>query len=239
MSLLPGVAQLLVVSDQEEAALLWIHCLSQRSLRATAATLDAAPSQILSRDAYALIVLDIQDDASRALAICRYARATFAGPILFFTYEVDERFHLEAYRAGIDECIAKPIGISLAVAKVVSWLRRTPPSPAYRHGVEPVHFQIDRMRRLLTTPEGKIARLSKLECRLLSLLLDNRGQIMPSERMVAQLWAGNSTMSGRRLKNLVHRLRRKIEPDPDQPRYLRTVPGYGYCFDTETRPVSR
>jgi two-component system OmpR family response regulator len=229
------MAPVLVVSDQQESAQLWVHCLAQRSLGATAAMLDADSGQIRALSAYTLLILDIQDDAARALAICRYARATFAGPILFFTYEYDERFHLEAYRAGIDECIAKPIGASLAVAKVLSWLRRTSPWPAYPHGLEFAHFHIDSIHRLLTTPDGKTARLSKLECRLLSFLIDNPGQILPSDRMVDQIWAGKTTMSVRRLKNLVYRLRKKIEPDPDQPRYLRTVPGYGYCFDTETR----
>jgi len=64
-------------------------------------------------------------------------------------------------------------------------------------------------------------------------LHDNHGQIVPPDRLIDQVWIGNPSMTFAHLKNLVYRLRRKIEPDPDQPRYLNTVPGYGYSFDAE------
>jgi two-component system OmpR family response regulator len=241
--------QVLVVSDHQETESLWVHCLEQRSLRAKAARLNADSRQIISVNGCELIILDIQDYGERALAICRYARATFAGPILLFTYEYDERFHLEAYRVGIDESITKPIGNTLAVAKVLSWLRRASESPVRRNASIPhslyrpgmgrdaavagYDFRIDTVQRLLTTPEGRIAKLSKLECRLLSFLSDNAGEIVSPNLMLDQVWAGRSSMNLSRLKNLIYRLRKKIEPDPEQPRYLRTVPGYGYSFDAE------
>jgi len=242
--------QVLVVCDQQETEVLWIHCLEQQALRATATSFDGDPRQIASLDAYGLIILDIQDDRDRVLAICRYARATFAGLILLFTYEHDERFHLEAYRAGIDECIAKPIGNTLAVAKVLAWLGHTWEPPGHRYGsvfpASPIpaatarghhtttpNFHINTIQRLLITPEGKITKLSKLECRLLTFLYDNHGQIVPPDRLIDQVWTGNPAMNFAHLKNLVYRLRRKIEPDPDRPRYLHTVSGYGYSLDVE------
>ena len=168
---------------------------------------------------------------------------------MLFTYEYDERFHLEAYRAGIDESISKPIGSTLAVAKVFAWLHRTSYPPAHRRNGMSHHpyeigithsqsitiptFRIDTMERLLTTPEGKIAKLSKLECRLLAFLIDNSGVTVSPDRMMDEVWAGDPSMNVSRLKNLVYRLRKKIEPDPVHLRYLHTVPGHGYFFDAE------
>lgn len=243
--------QVLVLSDQRETESLWIHCLEQRSLRAIAAKISADSKQIgtSSLEACELMVLDIQAYGECALALCRSARTRFDGPILLFTYEDDERFHLEAYRAGADESITKPIGIALAVSKVLAWLRRI--SQSLTQSSEGSHqnghhslvnhdawprvekFQMDTMQRLVTTPEGKVTKLSKLEYRLLEFFAENPGTILAPYQLLDEVWMGNPSMSPTRLKNLVYRLRKKIEPDPDVPCYLCTIPGFGYSFKAE------
>lgn len=233
MDLSTRTAQVLVVSDQQDSALLWVHCLAQRELQAAAVMLDTTPSQNLSLDKTELLVLDIQDDPMRALALCRYARATFAGPILLFTYECDERFHIQAYEAGVEECVAKPIGSALAVAKVNAWLRWTPRSLQHRPNGKLLDFQIDHRHRRLKTPADRVVKLSKLEFRLLSFLISHRRQILLPEQMMGQVWEGDTEMKLSRLKNLVYRLRKKMEPDPERPCYLRTIPGHGYFFDAD------
>ena len=242
--------RILVVSDHHETESLWVYNLGYRSLQAVAANFHSDPRIISLPADYELIILDIHDSRENALAISRYARASFDAPILLFTYERDERFHVEAYCAGIDEIIGKPIGNALAISKVLAWLRWSSVWPPHRH--EPVFrpasynvgrthsqdctlsaFQIDPGQRVLTTPDGRIIKLSKLECRLLSFLVDNRGQTVSPERMIEQVWVGNPSIDFSHLKNLIYRLRKKIEPAPNRPRYLHTVPGFGYTFNVE------
>jgi DNA-binding response OmpR family regulator len=91
-------------------------------------------------------------------------------------------------------------------------------------------LRLDPAWRTILTADGSAIKLSTLEFRLLHLLMINRGQVLPSDIIVDRVWGyggeGDSTL----LKNLVYRLRRKIEPDPRQPRYIQTVAGEGYSL---------
>jgi DNA-binding response OmpR family regulator len=136
---------------------------------------------------------------------------------------------VEAYEAGADECIAKPIGLRLGVAKVRAWLRRswTVPTEALT-SLEAGGLRLDPDKRHLELPGGGEIGLTNLELRLLHLLMSHPGQVLGPEVIVDRVWGFESADSAV-LKNMVYRLRRKIEPDPAHPRYLRTAAG-GYVF---------
>lgn len=157
--------------------------------------------------------------------------AEAVNPILLMTPRRHEAHLLEAYQAGVDECIVKPISPSLFLAKVKSWLRRSWTVPAEAlNGVQAGDLQLDPARRELITATGSVVKLTNLEFRLLHLLMSHRGQVLDSNLIIDRVWGytggGNSVL----LKNVVYRLRRKVEPDPSQPRYIQTATGERYTF---------
>lgn len=89
----------------------------------------------------------------------------------------------------------------------------------------------------VTVTGGKPVRLTRLELRLLQILLANAGHTLPPERLLAHVWGSRGAGDRQLLKQLVHRLRQKIETDAAQPRYLVTVSGVGYALRAEGADV--
>ena len=137
----------------------------------------------------------------------------------------------EAYQAGVDECVAKPVGPALFLAKVKVWLRRSWTVPAETlEVVQSNDLYLDPYARQVKRASGERVRLTNLEFRLLYLLMKNPGRILESDYIVGLVWGYHGEGNSHLLKNLVYRLRRKIEPDPNHPLYLHTEPGVGYRF---------
>jgi DNA-binding winged helix-turn-helix (wHTH) protein len=91
-------------------------------------------------------------------------------------------------------------------------------------------FRLDLDRKQVSTPEGAIVKLTNLESRLLYLLMGHPGWVMETDYLIDRVWGHFGEGDSALLKNVVYRLRRKIEPDPGQPRYLLTESSLGYKF---------
>jgi DNA-binding response OmpR family regulator len=138
---------------------------------------------------------------------------------------------LEAYEAGVDEYIVKPVGPLLFVAKVIAWLRRSWTVPAEAlDNLEVAGFRLDTSRRQLIIANASPVRLTNLEFRLLHLLMSHHGQVLDSNIVIDRVWGHTGQGDSTLLKNVVYRLRRKIEADPSRPRHLQTIAGEGYTF---------
>lgn len=101
----------------------WAYGLGRRGIFTATASLCDIHNDNLVLDDCAMIVVEMDDTREKMVSFCRYLRTIYDGPILLFTYESDERFQLDVYHAGVDGCVIKPIGIPLALAKLMSWLR--------------------------------------------------------------------------------------------------------------------
>jgi DNA-binding response OmpR family regulator len=176
---------------------------------------------------YTLILVDT--DKTDGVVLCRQLRAEYCNPLLLMTYERDERYHLTVYGAGVDECITKPIGNPLFLAKVDVWLRRVQVQRSQSRELSVSAFHLDTLRRRLKTPAGEEVRLTALESRLVTLFLHNPGQTLETEMIISRVWNDFSVGDNTLLKNLIYRIRRKIEPAPSDPQYIQTALG-GYIF---------
>ena len=179
---------------------------------------------------YDLIIIDHYQPTMEVFPLCQQIRKDFMQPLILFTYETDERFHLKAYEMGVGECVAKPIGIPLFLAKAHAWLDRAAQQRAASQELRVSNFRIDPEQRLLITPEDETIKLSKLECRLLYLLMADPGQLLMNEVLVDHIWPKYKDTDNRLVKNLIYRLRRKIERDPQHPKLIKTVGSLGYTF---------
>jgi len=224
-------AKVLLVSDDPETRQVWGYALSQQEIEVVPVESATGALDRWAEESFDLIVIDVHTPELDAIDICGRLRAEAINPILLFTPSRNEAHILEAYRAGVDECITKPIGPSLFLAKVRAWLRRSWTVPAeILDSLQVGDLRLDPARREVITATGSAVKLSNLEFRLLHLLMSHRGQVLVSDAIIVRVWGyaggGDSTL----LKNVVYRLRRKIEPDPSQPRYIQTVAGGGYTF---------
>ncbi len=173
-----------------------------------------------------IIVLDLNLPKVDGFTICRRIRAEEDTPIIMLTVRDDEDDIVRGLELGADDYMLKPFSPRQLAARMQAVLRRAGKSPA------PVTLQVgglalDRSRRELSIDKGKTVYLTPLENRLLHYLMSNAGHILTTEALIGQIWGadgGDRDM----LRQLVRRLRRKIEPDPAQPIYIETLPGHGY-----------
>jgi DNA-binding response OmpR family regulator len=173
-----------------------------------------------------LIILDLNLPKVDGFTVCRRIRAEADTPIIMLTVRGEEDDIVQGLELGADDYIPKPFSPRQLVARVKAVLRRSGQThvPAVHRAGE---LTLDANRRELRIGQDKTVSLTPLEQRLLRYLMINAGHVLTSEAIIAQVWGpegGDRDM----LRQLVRRLRRKIEPDPAQPTYIENVPGLGY-----------
>jgi DNA-binding response OmpR family regulator len=222
-------ARILLVSDDRETGRIWAYALSWGG---TEAILVSSVKEALDRwatETFDLMVVDDNTPQLDGIDFCRQLRAEAVNPILLLSPSRNEAHVLQAYEAGVDECIAKPISPPLLIAKVKAWLRRSWTVPAGAlDNLQAGDLQLDPTRRELVTATGSVVKLTNLEFRLLQLLMSHPGQVLESDVIIERVWGYTGGGDSVLLKNLVYRLRRKIEP-----RYIETVAGEGYTFQSK------
>ena len=144
-------------------------------------------------------------------------------PVLLFLPTHHETQILEAYTAGVDEVVVKPISPAIFLAKILAWVRRSWIIPVEGLSlVKAGKYKLNPKRRCMIDPDGLEIKLTNLEFRLLHLLMSRPAIVFPAEDMVESIWGGYDSGDEVLLKNVVYRLRRKIEADPSKPLLLQT-----------------
>lgn len=177
-----------------------------------------------------LTVIDMDVAHQNPGNLCRTVRTISVAPILLLLPSYNEQQILEAYQSGADDVVVKPVSPAVFLAKIKTWLRRSWTVPI--DGLTEVHsgkFGLDATKRSLIAPTGTEIRLTSLEFRLLHLLMHRPGQIIDTDVLTHSIWGEFGSSNHALLKNVVYRLRRKIEVDPGNPVILQTWPG-GYSF---------
>lgn len=224
-------AKVLIVCDEPDTCQIWAHSLRQKGIEAISAGSAELALQQWADEIPDLVVIDVNTPHLDGIALCQHLREETILPILLFTPRNNESHILEAYQAGVDECAAKPVSPALFLAKVKVWLRRSWTVPAESLEAVRIHdLFLDPYARQVKRAAGDSVRLTNLEFRLLYLLMKNPGRILETEYIVERVWGYHGEGNSKLLKNLVYRLRRKIEPDQNHPVYLHTEPGTGYKF---------
>jgi two-component system alkaline phosphatase synthesis response regulator PhoP len=161
--------------------------------------------------------------------VCRdLRRHGLRTPILILTAKAQEAEKVLGLELGADDYVTKPFGTRELRARVKALLRRAkePTVECYRFGDVEVDFQRGELRR-----NGAPMELTPIEFKLLALFIRSRGQVLSRERLLAGAWGPDTFASDRIVDNHIANLRKKIEPDPALPRYIRNLRGLGYRFD--------
>ncbi len=216
---------LVVDDDQRLRDLLRRFLTDQGFMTATAA--DAAEAwSAMAAMTFDLIVLDLMMPGESGLDLARRIRASRPLPILMLTAMAEAEQRIQGLESGADDYLVKPFEPRELVLRIKSVLRRAPagvaPVPAADIVMGEVRF--DRARLELSRA-GERIHLTEVEAALLAALAEQPGAVFDRDLLGDRTGAG-----GRAIDVQVTRLRRKIEPDPRQPRYLQTVRGRGYAL---------
>ncbi|OFW27704.1 MAG: DNA-binding response regulator [Acidobacteria bacterium RIFCSPLOWO2_02_FULL_65_29] len=182
-------------------------------------------------EAFDAILLDVMLPGKDGFEVCRELRRNgVRTPILMLTARAQEAEKVLGLEAGADDYVTKPFGVRELRSRIAALLRRTqagPTPPVVRIGDAEVDFSRGEVRR-----GGDVTPLTPLEFRLLQVFVRARGRILTREQLITEAWGPQTFVSDRVVDNHIGSLRKKIEPDAAEPRFLRNVRGLGYCFDT-------
>lgn len=226
--------RVLIVSNQQTTGPLWVFSLQQQNLHVT---LESEPSKTLQRceaETPDMIILDINLPEAQTVDLVKSLRAEMVTPILLLTPPRAEDKIIEAYEAGVDDYLLKPVSPSLFNAKVRVWLRRS--WSATTSTWDPVKIggmHVFPGERLVIRDNGQPVHLTNLELRLLYYLITRAGHTVTAEELNQKVWGYSGEVDNAMLKNVVYRLRRKIEADPANPLIIQTVTGVGYKLTGE------
>jgi len=183
----------------------------------------------------ALVVLDLGLPGVEGLQVLRRVRQTSDTPVLVLTARSAESDKLLGLELGADDYVTKPFSTAELVARVRALLRRSGGSVTERT-LELSNLRIDPARRTVER-EGKPVPLTTLEFDLLYFLASRPGKVFSREALLQQVWGSDRVVDDRSIDSLVSRLRRKLESDPSDPKYLQTVWGAGYRFSDAGKSV--
>lgn len=176
-----------------------------------------------------LILLDLNLPRVDGLSVCRQIRAVDDTPIIMLTVRGDDEDIVTGLECGADDYVVKPFSPRQVVARVEAVLRRATHGAISPGPIEAGGLTLDLTRHHLVQGDEVLAQLTRLECRLLEALMYNHGQVLLADQLIDYVWGAAGGDRGM-LKQLVYRLRQKIEPDPSNPVMLTTVSGIGYAF---------
>jgi DNA-binding response OmpR family regulator len=176
-----------------------------------------------------LIILDLNLPKLDGLKVCERIRSEADTPIIILSVRGEEDDVVRGLELGADDYIVKPFSPRQLVARAEAVLRRATSTPVQHGPLTAGDLTLDVMRNELTRDGDVVAKLTRLECKLLEVLMLNQGQVLLADTLIDSVW-GPSGGDRMMLKQLVYRLRRKIELDPSNPTYLNTITGVGYSF---------
>ena len=179
------------------------------------------------------MILDVNLPRLSGLEVCRKIRAASRVPVMMLTVKSAEEDQVQALDLGADDYLTKPFSPRTLLARVRALLRRAgeeKPLP-----LAAGDFSLDLELQSISVKGAEPVRLTRLELRLLQILLANAGHTLPSERLLRHVWGTRASDDRQLLKQLVHRLRQKIETDAADPRYLVTMSGVGYVLRASGR----
>jgi len=177
-----------------------------------------------------VVLLDVSMPGIDGVETCKRIRELSNVPIIMITVRRSEQDKVLAFNAGGDDYLVKPFGTQELLARVRAAVRRAP-----KAGIPPFiseHLEIDFEGRRVVS-RGEAVHLTPKEFELLKQLVLNRGKAVSHLKLLRRLWGPGHTSDREDLRVYIVHLRRKIEPNPDEPRHILTEPRIGYRFEPD------
>lgn len=179
-----------------------------------------------------LVITDLNMPGYSGLELCERIRQLSEVPLLVLSVKEDEPTKVKAFDLGADDYVSKPFGMAELAARVRALLRRSAAPAQSDAAYETGDFKIDPQQRLVEV-SGKTVHLTPKEFDLIQYFLAHRGKVMTHSAILTAIWGSNSTEQPEYLRVVIANLRKKLEPEPRTPKYIKTEPWIGYRFDPE------
>lgn len=224
------MSRILVVEDEPDIARLLADDLAVEG-HVVDVVSDGETADRLGRDpGWDLIVLDVMLPKKDGFDVCRaLRRAGISTPVILLTAKTQETEKLLGFDVGADDYVTKPFSTRELRARIKAVLRRAAPDDlgeVYRFGAIEVDFARAEVRH-----RGRPVEITRTELKLLETFIRRRGRAVTREQLLDAIWGSNVHVTDRAVDAHVVNLRRKIEANPSEPRFLVSVRGLGYRFD--------
>ena len=225
-------AHLLIVDDDERIRDLLKKFLMRNGFLVTAARDAAHARRVLSGLDFDMIVLDVMMPGEDGVSLTKALRETHSTPILLLTARGETEHRIAGLEAGADDYLAKPFEPKELLLRINAILRRMPEAPTQDAAAKiltlgPIRYDIERGE--MWQGEDPV-RLTATESQLMKIFSAKPGEPISRAKLVEDLGRDKGQAQERAVDVQITRLRRKIEQDPKQPRYLQTVRGAGYML---------
>ena len=221
--------KILLVDDDPDLLTVTGFALQQAGFLVVKAADGLEALDAFAREQPDLAVLDINLPKLNGFDLARKLRERTKIPLLMLTARNEEEDVVRALGIGADDYLSKPFSPKILLARVKALLRRV--GLEAEETIELGGLALDAAELTLHgLPRGDV-RLTPLEARFLQLLIAHGGRTVPTDRLLVHVWGNRAGGNRQLLKQLVHRLRQKVEADPAAPRLIKTVPNAGYSID--------
>jgi len=222
---------ILVVDDDPAISRLLCANLKARGYEVSTAIDGEEALEVLDRETVGLVILDIMMPKLDGIMVCRRIREWSRVPIIMLSARGDEKGKVDCLELGADDYLTKPFGIAELIARVKTALRHydatrvAPLQPTFTSGDIEINFPARRV-----TVCGNDIKLTPTEYSLLQQLAVNADKVLTHSMLLQRVWGEEYYSEKEYLRVFIGRLRKKLETDPENPRYIVTVPGVGYQF---------
>jgi len=233
----------LALDDDPAIRDLLAEYLGANELRVTTVATGAALAEVLARDTVDLLVLDVRLQGEDGLQITRRLRETSSIPILLLTGRAEEADRVMGLELGADDYLTKPFSSRELLARIRALLRRSQAQANVAEAMSKARayrfagWELNVGLRRLKNPEGAPIGLTNGEFSLLAAFLCAPRRTLTRDQLLELSRLHNAEVYDRSIDVQILRLRRKIEADPSNPRFIVTLRGAGYVFDSAVETV--
>ena len=218
----------LAVDDEPQLLRALITNLRARGYKVDAATTGEIALELAARHHPDVVVLDLGLPAMSGIEVIRGLRGWTEVPIIVLSARDAEHDKIAALDAGADDYVTKPFGMGELLARVRAALRRSAPTTEEAVVVTDA-FTIDLAAKRVSNADGDV-RLTPTEWHLVEVLVRNAGKLVTQGALLREVWGPEYGTETNYLRVYMAHIRRKLEPDPSNPRFFITEPGMGYRF---------
>jgi len=227
---------ILVVEDDAAVARGLVYALDSEGFRTTWVTKGQDALRVARSEHPHLLLLDVRLPDLNGFDVTRQLRASGSRvPVLILTARDEEPDRILGLELGADDYIVKPYSLREVISRVRAHLRRTYGELAPAQGSQRLHFvdlELD-FGQLIVRISGQPVALTPIEFRILRLLATNPNRLFTRSKIIENVWGYGAEIENERTVDVhIRHLRQKLEADPAQPRWIETVRGTGYRFNT-------
>lgn len=227
---------ILIIDDDIELCQLLKKCVENESVTADLAHNGMDGLNRIGQDNYNLIVLDVMLPGMDGFQVLQKIRKMSAVPVLMLTARIASADKVNGLRSGADDYLTKPFDVEEFIARVLSLIRRyTTLNSGSSEEQKQLSFQnltIDLDTRIVHIGDGQVE-LHPKEFDILCYLAKNQGRILTKQQIYEEIWQEQYAYDDNNIMGYISKLRKQVEPDPNNPIYIQTVKGVGYRFSRE------